>query len=75
MDAWQGMIETMNSHLFNGSTSSVDELYDAIKDGRLLESGHTDLALPEIQNLVERALFAMMIPYSWTLSESNLGPV
>lgn len=72
---WQAEIVSMNEQLFNGSKENTDLLFTAITDGQMLETKHQDLGVDAIQALVSKALFAELVPLSWQLSSSELGPV
>ncbi|KAK9369874.1 hypothetical protein V1509DRAFT_638557 [Lipomyces kononenkoae] len=68
VEQWQNMTTVADAMLYNGSSSSVNILHTAITNGQLLESQYQDLSSQQVQQIVEQALYAMIIPYSWTLS-------
>ncbi|KAH8645403.1 hypothetical protein BX600DRAFT_391288 [Xylariales sp. PMI_506] len=67
-------ISGTNTDLFNGSASSVADLYRVIDEGKLSEITSTvgDLGT---EAALEHSLYAVMIPYAWSLSNENTHPV
>ncbi|XXH02567.1 hypothetical protein Hte_008944 [Hypoxylon texense] len=63
-----------NKDLFNGSASSVADLYRVMDNGKLMESTFTSGDL-DAQNALENSLYSVLIPYAWSLSNENLHPV
>lgn len=63
-----------NTDLFNGSASSVANLYRVMDEGKLMEDTVTEGDL-DAQASLEHALYSVLIPYAWSLSNENLHPV
>jgi hypothetical protein len=67
-------ISDTNEYLFNGSATSVADLYRVIDEGHLMESTSTSGDL-DAQTALEQSLYALLIPYAWSLSNENVHPV
>lgn len=67
-------ISDTNTQLFNGSANSVADLYRTIDNGNLMESTDVSSDL-DAQAAVENAVYSVLIPYAWSLSNLNSHPV
>ncbi|KAI1765641.1 carbohydrate esterase family 3 protein [Hypoxylon sp. FL1150] len=63
-----------NTDLFNGSASSVADLYRIMDNGKLMESTSTSGDI-DAKEALENSLYSVLIPYAWSLSNENLHPV
>jgi hypothetical protein len=63
-----------NTNLFNGSASSVADLYRLMDEGQVMESTSTSGDM-DAQLALEQALYAVLIPYAWSLSNEDAHPV
>ncbi|OTA98047.1 carbohydrate esterase family 3 protein [Hypoxylon sp. CI-4A] len=63
-----------NTDLFNGSASTIADLYRIMDNGKLMESTVTDGEF-DAQLSLENSLYSVLIPYAWSLSNENLHPV
>ncbi|KAG8530286.1 uncharacterized protein KY384_004788 [Bacidia gigantensis] len=72
--AWTATLNTLNGQLFNGSTSSTDDLFGQISDGKVLESGYT-LDESEVETAIEKAIYGYLVPRAWSLSNEDLHAV
>lgn len=71
---WYESTQKLHSQLFNGSDSSIDMLNNLIKDGKLMSNAYSSIDDITIQGLMEKALFAILIPVAWGLTP-ELGVV
>lgn len=67
-------IYNTNEHIFNGSASSVADLYRLMDNGKLMQSTFTSGDL-DAQKAMENAVYSVLIPYAWSLSTENMNPV
>lgn len=70
--AAQALSDT-NEWLFNGSDSSIADLFRIIDDGQLMEDTATTSDL-DMQQALEQSIYALLIPYAWSLSNENSHP-
>jgi hypothetical protein len=69
---WYQSTETLQGQVFNGSTSSITVLSSFFSDGKLLENGYTPLSSGQIQDVMKKAMYAILIPAAWKLT-NGLG--
>jgi hypothetical protein len=62
-----------NEWLFNGSDSSIADLYRIIDDGQLMEDTSTTSDL-SMQTWLEQSIYSLLIPYAWSFSNENAHP-
>ncbi|KAL2256037.1 hypothetical protein VTK26DRAFT_2286 [Humicola hyalothermophila] len=62
---WKEIITETQKALFNGSDSSIKHLETMISDGKLLYINEEDFL--HIEKRVQRAMYAYLIPYAWSL--------
>lgn len=67
-------ISDTNTDLFNGSAYSVANLVRVMYQGQLMEATSSSGAL-DTQTALEQALYSVLIPYAWSLSNENAHPV
>jgi hypothetical protein len=72
---WYESLDIFNQQLFNGSDSSIALLDGLFEDGKLLQNAYEPLSDREIQHIMSRALYAMLIPMAWALSPVERGVV
>lgn len=65
----------MNESLFNGTSNSIDILHDLMTDGKLLETSFDTPSDSDIAAMVEKAVFGLLIPLTWTLSPDTHNAV
>lgn len=70
--AAQALSDT-NKWLFNGSDSSVADLFRVIDDGKVMEDTTTTSDL-DMQQWLEQSIYTVLIPYAWSLSNKNSHP-
>lgn len=71
---WYESTAALQKELFDGSDSSIDLLNKLIMDGKLLENAYQVVDDVTIQNMISRALHAILIPTAWSLTP-KLGVV
>lgn len=62
-----------NEWIFNGSETSVANLWRVIDEGQMMEDTSTTSDL-EMQQYMEQAMYATLMPYAWSLSNEALHP-
>ncbi|KAK9234065.1 hypothetical protein V1525DRAFT_391821 [Lipomyces kononenkoae] len=72
---WYNSVDQLNQELFNGSDSSIATLHSVITNGQLEENAYSPISDPDIQNLMLKAIYATVIPQTWLLSPTRVGPV
>ncbi|PYH94656.1 hypothetical protein BO71DRAFT_429757 [Aspergillus ellipticus CBS 707.79] len=72
---WYSTIDSMNANLFNGTSSSIDILHTLMTDGKLLETSFEVPSDQDIAQIVEKAIFGLLIPLTWTLSPETHNAV
>ncbi|PYH88424.1 hypothetical protein BO71DRAFT_488779 [Aspergillus ellipticus CBS 707.79] len=66
---------TLNSNIFNGSDSSVINLYWMIYGGQLLEPDYVTPDTDVLENYALQAMYSVLIPQAWQLSTEAVWPV
>jgi hypothetical protein len=66
-------ISDTNEWIFNGSETSVANLFRMVDEGHLMETASTTSDL-DIQQYMEQAMYAVLMPYAWSLSNEALHP-
>ena len=72
---WYSTIDSLNESLFNGTSASIDILHNLMTDGKLLETSFQVPSDQEITQIVEKAIFGLLIPLTWTLSPDTHNAV
>ncbi|KAK9364399.1 hypothetical protein V1509DRAFT_78068 [Lipomyces kononenkoae] len=72
---WYNSVDQLNQDLFNGSDSSIASLHSVITNGQLEENAYAPISDPVIQNMLLKAVYATIIPQTWLLSPTSVGPV
>ncbi|PYI22706.1 hypothetical protein BO99DRAFT_429649 [Aspergillus violaceofuscus CBS 115571] len=75
VQVWYSTIDSMNESLFNGTSNSIDILHDLVTDGKLLETSFDTPSDSDIAAMVEKAIFGLLIPLTWTLSPDTHNAV
>lgn len=70
--AWQKSITNHNSFLFGGG-DGLKKLHGAITRGNVLTSN--GMNADDLDGLVERAMYAMLIPTAWRLADREFNPL
>ncbi|KAL4916500.1 hypothetical protein BDW62DRAFT_211907 [Aspergillus aurantiobrunneus] len=66
-DQWRSSINGSVNAIFNGSSDSIDLLYNTIKGGKFFGFNGVPSDY-DLQNYVETALYSYIIPQAWTLA-------
>lgn len=69
-DQWQSGLNDSVGAIFNGSSDSIDLLYNTIKDGKFF-SFNGVASDYDLQKYVETALYAYLIPQAWGLADEG----
>ncbi|PYI11000.1 hypothetical protein BO78DRAFT_304565 [Aspergillus sclerotiicarbonarius CBS 121057] len=72
---WYSTIDSMNESLFNGTSASIDILHSLMTDGKLLETSFDVPSDQDITRIIEKAIFGLLIPLTWTLSPDTYNAV
>ena len=71
---WSTAVDKSNAELFNGSDSSIELLYNTITKGKVLGASYSEDLL-STQTAIEKAIFGILIPQAWHLSNEGIHPV
>jgi hypothetical protein len=75
-ESWRNSTVSMNSQLFDGSTSSISKLGSLMSDGRVLDQTVIEeTERNELQARLKTVMTAFMIPLTWDLSPETYWPV
>lgn len=74
VSTFSNTINIYNEQIFNGSDSSNSLLFNHITKGQVLQAD-IEKDEPLIISSIERAIFGLLIPQAWSLSNMGLKPV
>lgn len=70
---WRKVITTHTQQLFSGDRT--DLLYDQIKQGKCLNIALTSTGLYDMELIMKKTIFGILIPKAWQSSNSGVYPV
>jgi hypothetical protein len=68
---WYQTTSELLAKTFDGSDTSIDTLTRLFTDGKFLANAYSPLTDLEIQGMMAKALYAMLIPLAWRLAPNT----
>ena len=77
IDQWQNIIATYTKNLFSGFTAQpgLSNLAHLMKNGAGLNTGLDQEGLYDMQSIMEKTIFGLLIPKAWEVSNEDVHPV
>lgn len=72
---WKQSFVDFATKIFDGSEDSVTRLGKVIANGKMISSTTTVPTVTELKNSLNRAIYALLIPITWSVSDQDLNPL
>jgi hypothetical protein len=72
---WAETVALANSKIFDGSKASIEQLTLMMTDGRVMGDWNIIKDDHEIQTCIEQAIYGMLIPKAWSMSNKGYHPL
>lgn len=75
IDTWRNVVSTYTADLFSGKAATLSDLFNQITSGKALNSAWGRTGLYDMEGIMKKTLFGILIPKAWQESNTDVHPV